>query len=463
MPRTKSRRAMPPKFADMERQIQRLWHSVSKQCVSIASSIEQGRLDLRELRRKEPGARDSPPSCGPCRGWRRSSSGSRACGATRVTSGTSCDASDGRSSARRAKRASAAKRPSRSEGPALAGGKENPRRRAWIVSEDESGVSQRPVVRRTWAPRGHPPVLTHTAQLVAPVHRRSRVSPSVIPLSPRSYVRYPTDIASLDHIVCMLPRAVDRTSRSRVRQTSKRRVTLAASARKPVPIRNRILAGLTRKEYAQIRPDLTSVTLKAGQVLYEPGSVMQSAYFLETAIASILSVAANGTSIEVSVVGDDGVIGVPIVLRTHSLPYKIIVQKPGSAWRMKGTVLRREFDRCASLHQFVLYYLHTLLVALSQSSACNQFHSVKQRFCRWLLTSQDRAQSREIQSTQELLSETLGVNRGSASQAASALQKAGLISYRRGLITILDRAGVEAAACECYRMVKDEFERFFPA
>jgi CRP-like cAMP-binding protein len=202
--------------------------------------------------------------------------------------------------------------------------------------------------------------------------------------------------------------------------------------------------------------------LKVGQVLYEPSGVMHSAYFLESAIASILSVAADGTSIEVSVVGDEGVIGVPIVLRTHSLPYKIIVQTPGTAWRMKATVLRREFDRCGSLHRFVLYYLHTLIVVLSQSSACNQFHSLKQRFCRWLLTSQDRAQSHEIQSTQELLSETLGVNRGSASQAAGALQRAGLIRYRRGRITILDRPGLEAAACECYRMVKDEFERFFP-
>jgi CRP-like cAMP-binding protein len=233
--------------------------------------------------------------------------------------------------------------------------------------------------------------------------------------------------------------------------------------RKQVPIRNHILAGLPRREYSRILSDLTPVTLKSGQVLYEPGAVMHSAYFLDTAIASILSVAEGGTSIEVSVVGNGGVIGIPIVLRTHGLPYRVIVQAPGMAWRMKADVLRKEFDRCGPLHKLILHYLHTLIVVLSQSGACNRFHSIQQRLCRWLLTSQDNAHSSEIKSTQELLSQMLGVNRGSASQAASGLQRAGLISYRRGRITILDRSGLEAAACECYRIVKGEFERFFRA
>jgi CRP-like cAMP-binding protein len=226
-------------------------------------------------------------------------------------------------------------------------------------------------------------------------------------------------------------------------------------------IRNRILAGLSRKEYARILPDLARVTLSSGQVLYEPGGVMPLAYFLETAVASILSVAEDGTSIEVSVVGDEGVIGIPIVLRSHALPYRIVVQESGIAWRMKADVLRREFDRCGPLHKLVLHYLHTLIVVLSQSGACNRFHTIRQRFCRWVLTSQDRARSSEITSTQEVLSQMLGINRGSASQAASALRRAGLISYRRGRITILDRPGLEAAACECYRIVRGEFDRFF--
>jgi CRP-like cAMP-binding protein len=233
------------------------------------------------------------------------------------------------------------------------------------------------------------------------------------------------------------------------------------SVGKPGSIRNRILAGLPRKEYARILPNLTRVTLKSGQVLYEPGSRMQVAYFLDSAIVSIISLAKNGTSIEVSVVGDEGVIGLPIVLGSHSLPYRIIVQGSGIAWRMKADVLRKEFDRCGPLHKSVLHYVHTLIVHLSQSSACNQFHSIQQRLCRWLLTSQDRARSSEITSTQEFLSQMLGVNRGSASEAASALQRAGLIRYSRGQILILNRSGLESAACECYGLVRGEFDRFF--
>jgi CRP-like cAMP-binding protein len=211
----------------------------------------------------------------------------------------------------------------------------------------------------------------------------------------------------------------------------------------------------------RILPNLTSVTLKSGQVLYEPGGVMHSAYFLDTAIVSIRSVAEDGATIEVSVVGDEGVIGIPIVLQTGGLPYRIIVQAPGTAWKMKAEVLRHEFARCGPLHKQVLHYVHALIVVLSQSGACIRFHTVQQRLCRWLLTSQDRARSNQIQATQELLSQTLGVNRGSASQAASALQRAGIISYRRGRIAIRDRSALEAAACECSRIVKGEFDRLF--
>lgn len=236
---------------------------------------------------------------------------------------------------------------------------------------------------------------------------------------------------------------------------------MADGVGRPDSVRNRILASLPRKEYARLLPGLVRVTLKPGQVLYEPGGV-QSAYFLDTAIASILSVARDGTSIEVSLVGDEGVIGLPIILRSHGFPYRIIVQGPGIAWRMKADLFRKEFDRCASLHKLVLHYAHVLIVQLSQSSACNRFHTIRQRLCRWLLTSQDRARSSELHSTQELLSQMLGVNRGSASLAASSLQRVGLIRYHRGRITILNRSGLEAAACECYRIVKFEFDRFFP-
>lgn len=190
---------------------------------------------------------------------------------------------------------------------------------------------------------------------------------------------------------------------------------------------------------------------------------MSSAYFLDSAVVSIVSLAKDGTSIEVSLVGDEGVIGLPIVMRSDGLPYRIIVQGAGTAWRMKADVLRKEFERCGRLHELVLRYVHTLIVYLSQSSACNRFHTIQQRLCRWLLISQDRARSSDIKSTQEVLSQILGVNRGSASQAASALQRAGLIRYRRGQIAILNRSGLEAAACDCYRLVKGESDRFFRA
>ena len=237
---------------------------------------------------------------------------------------------------------------------------------------------------------------------------------------------------------------------------------MSQAGQKPDSVENRILGGLSRKEYARIDPDLQHVTLKADQVLYEPGGMMQWAYFLDTATVSILSQAENGTSIEVSLVGNEGVIGIPIVLRSLKLPYRVVVQGPGTAWRMKAEVLRKEFDRCRQLHDLLLHYLHVLIVQLAQSSACNRFHATRQRLARWLLASQDLHGSSELRSTQEFLSQMLGVNRGSASQAAGSLQRAGLIRYRRGRITILSRAGLETAARECYRIIRTEFDRFFP-
>ena len=177
---------------------------------------------------------------------------------------------------------------------------------------------------------------------------------------------------------------------------------------------------------------------------------------------SILSQAENGDSIEVSLVGREGIIGIPLVLKTLKFPYRAVVQRPGTARRMKAVVLRKEFDRCGQLHELLLHYVHTLIVQLAQSSVCNRFHTTRQRLCRWLLASQDLSGSGELRSTQEFLSQMLGVNRGSANQAAGSLQKAGLIRYRRGQITILNRSGLEAAACECYHIIRTEFERFFP-
>lgn len=237
---------------------------------------------------------------------------------------------------------------------------------------------------------------------------------------------------------------------------------LSDAARKADSLENRILGGLSRKEYAGIAPDLQRVTLNAEQVLYEPGAMMHWAYFLDTAIVSILFQAESGASIEVSRVGSEGVIGIPIVLRTLRLPYQVVVQRTGTARTMKDDVLRKEFDRCLQLHDLLLQYVHTLIVQLAQSSACIQFHTTRQRLCRWLLTSQDLSGSDEVTATQQFLAQMLGVNRESANQAAGSLQRARLIRYRRGHITILNRSGLETAACECYRTIRAEFDRFFP-
>ena len=236
---------------------------------------------------------------------------------------------------------------------------------------------------------------------------------------------------------------------------------MSDASKKSTTVTNRILSGLPRKDYARILPDLTPVTLEFGQVLYEPGTVVQWAYFLETAIVSSLFLAADGTSIEVSSVGMEGMIGVPIVLKSRSVPYRIVVQQPGTALRIKADVVRKEFDRCGAFHTSLLNYVHILIVQLSQSSVCNRFHTIRERLCRWLLASHDRATANELRFTQEFLAQMLGVNRGSANEAASALQTAGLIRYRRGRITVHDRAGLEAAACECYHLGKAEFDRFF--
>lgn len=164
---------------------------------------------------------------------------------------------------------------------------------------------------------------------------------------------------------------------------------------------NRIPSGLPRRDYGRILPDLTPVTLEFGQVLYEPGTVEQWAYFLETAIVSSLFLAADGTSIEVSSVGMEGMIGVPTVLKSRSVPYRIVVQQPGTALRIKVDVVRKEFDRCGAFHTSLLNYVHILIVQLSQSSVCNRFHTIRERLCRWLLASHDRETSNELRFTQE--------------------------------------------------------------
>src|SRR5262245_43461936 len=190
------------------------------------------------------------------------------------------------------------------------------------------------------------------------------------------------------------PRRIEYRSVSTSRRPTARRAArsgrheerdLSEGSKNPAVAENLILSHLPRKEYARLAAALTRVSLKSGQVLYEPGAAMHWAYFPDSALISILSLAEDGTSLETSLIGHEGLIGIPIVLRSNSVPYRVVVQSPGIAWKMKAEVLRKEFDRCQDLHRFLLYYLHTLIVQLAQSGACNRFHTTRQRLSRWLL------------------------------------------------------------------------------
>jgi CRP-like cAMP-binding protein len=238
---------------------------------------------------------------------------------------------------------------------------------------------------------------------------------------------------------------------------------MSGNANKDVSIENLILASLPRNEYERLLPDLKPVALKVGQILYEAGGTPRYAYFLDTAMVSLLSTSEGKAACEVSLIGNEGMLGIQVFLGAKTIPYQARVRVPGSARTMKSEVLREEFDQCGPLHEFLLHYVHVLVIQLSQSGVCSRFHTVEHRLCRWLLAAQDRVQSDDLDFTQEFLSQILGGHRGSVSEAASGLQKAGLIRYSRGHISILDREGLEACSCECYRIIRREINRFFGA
>jgi len=222
---------------------------------------------------------------------------------------------------------------------------------------------------------------------------------------------------------------------------------------------NRILAALPCDEQNRLCRHLEAVRLQRGQILHEPGEIIRHVYFPDTALVSLLSLTEEGGIIELGVLGNEGMVGIPAYLNSSTTPYRAAVLIPGSARKMKSDLLKAEFDQCGPLHDLLLRYLHLLVIQLAQTGACNYFHSLEQRICRCLLGSQYRTKSNELDFTQELLSELLGVNRVSISKAAGRLRKAGLIQYNRGHLKILDQQGVEAVACECYGIVKKEFDR----
>lgn len=226
---------------------------------------------------------------------------------------------------------------------------------------------------------------------------------------------------------------------------------------------NRILAALPREEYERISTNLELVRLTQGKILYDADDVTQYAYFPKGGMVSLISMTEDGRTTEVGMIGNEGIVGIPVVLRVRRAPYQVMVQLPANALRIRGEILREEFNRGGKLQDLLLRYTHTLLTQISQSAACNRFHTVEKRLCRWLLVSRDRVQTDTLHLTQEFLSHMLGVPRTSVTMIAGTLQTDGLISYHRGKITILDRRGLNAASCECYRLVRDEIRHFLAA
>lgn len=224
-------------------------------------------------------------------------------------------------------------------------------------------------------------------------------------------------------------------------------------------IENHLLAALPREEYQRILPHLKLVSFSLGEPIYESGKPLKHVYFPTSSIISLLYTMENGTSAEIGVVGNEGVVGIALFMGGDTTPNRAIVQSAGDAFRMRAPALRVEFVRAGKFQQSLLRYTQALITQISQTAVCNRLHPIEQQLCRWLLLSHDRLQSDELKMTQELIANMLGVRREGVTYAAGRLQSVGLIKYARGRITILDREGLEATVCECYKVVKDEYDR----
>ena len=224
-------------------------------------------------------------------------------------------------------------------------------------------------------------------------------------------------------------------------------------------IKNRLLSALPREEYERLLPHLETVSLRFNQIIYAPNEPIEHVYFPNSGIISLVNLTEDGGTVEAATVGNEGMVGIPVLLGADRIVGQAVSQIVGDALRMKADVFKREVTPSSSLYNLLLRYTLALLNLISQSVACNRRHSVEERCCRWLLLCHDRVQSDQFYITQEFLSQMLGVRRSSVSVVAAILQKAGLIRYHRGKMTLLDRKGLEAVSCECYRIVKDEFDR----
>ena len=238
---------------------------------------------------------------------------------------------------------------------------------------------------------------------------------------------------------------------------------MAVPPKSPPPKDNHLLAALPAAEWARWEPNLEFVELKLGQVLYESGNTLEHVYFPVTAIVSLLYVMQNGASAEIAVVGNEGLVGISLFMGGESTPSRAVVQSAGLGFRLAAQLVKDEFNRAGPVMHVLLRYTQALITQMAQTAVCNRHHSLDQQLCRWLLLSLDRLKGNELVMTQELIANMLGVRREGVTEGAIRLQDAGLISYARGRITVLNRKGLEARTCECYAVVKKEYDRLLPA
>ena len=229
------------------------------------------------------------------------------------------------------------------------------------------------------------------------------------------------------------------------------------------PLQNRLLSALLPAEQERLLPHLQLVPMQLGKVLYESGDLLRHVYFPTDSIVSLLYVLADGASAEISVVGNEGLIGIALFMGGETTPSRAIVQSAGHAYRLIGQRLKDEFHRNGSMQVLLLRYTQALLTQMAQTAVCNRHHSVDQQLCRWLLLSLDRLSGSHLVMTQELIANMLGVRREGVTEAAGKLQKLGVIEYSRGQITVLDRPKMEQLCCECYAVVKKESDRLLPS
>lgn len=225
------------------------------------------------------------------------------------------------------------------------------------------------------------------------------------------------------------------------------------------PVENQLLAMLRSEEYERLRPHLENMVFTLSEVIYESGGQQRYIYFPTTAIISLLYLMENGSSAEIGVVGNEGVVGIALFMGGNTMPNRAVVQSAGAGVKMKKEVLLEEFARGSTFQRLLLRYTQALITQMAQTAVCNRLHTVEQQLCRWLLLSRDRLKTDELVMTQELIANMLGVRREGVALAAQRLQEQRLIIYVRGRIKILDRRGLEAQVCECYRVVKDEYDR----